>query len=146
MWLALDVDRWPKTNLRSVCKDAKKRGFGLAISNPCFELWLYLHISENDLEGDEFQALINREKGKSKAMVARLRERLADRGGYQKANLHFDVFRPGVHEAITRAQVMDVSPGELWPSVWPRTRVYRLVEKTLALLQRDSEFSWRGRS
>jgi len=48
LWLVLDRDRWPEKQLAEVCAEALKVGKNsaqLAVSNPCFELWLYLHHS-----------------------------------------------------------------------------------------------------
>lgn len=45
VWCAFDVDAHPKV---SEARDmAKANGLHLAMSNPCFELWLYLHLHES---------------------------------------------------------------------------------------------------
>ena len=44
LWLAIDVDRWEKRMLAEVTREAVQKGFSLAVSNPCFELWLLLHF------------------------------------------------------------------------------------------------------
>ncbi|WP_082393018.1 RloB family protein [Nocardia arizonensis] len=43
-WCVFDVE-WPQNhpNLEEAVKLAEEHGVGLAISNPCFELWLILH-------------------------------------------------------------------------------------------------------
>jgi hypothetical protein len=46
LWLVLDVDRWGPKNLSIVCRQATQKKYRLAISNPCFEVWLCLHLSE----------------------------------------------------------------------------------------------------
>ncbi len=51
LWLVFDVDRWTSQNLSSVCREAKQKNYYLAISNPCFEVWLCLHFS--DLESQD---------------------------------------------------------------------------------------------
>lgn len=47
-WCVFDVE-WPKNhpNLKDAIGLAKAHGVGLAISNPCFELWLILHHREH---------------------------------------------------------------------------------------------------
>ena len=51
LWLLLDVDRWVKpTQLIAVCPEARQKGYQLAISNPCFEIWLFLHFADCRLE------------------------------------------------------------------------------------------------
>jgi hypothetical protein len=41
-WFVLDVDDWP--NLRSFIQKASAKNWKTAISNPCFEVWLYFHF------------------------------------------------------------------------------------------------------
>lgn len=49
MWCIFDVE-WPRNhpNLDVAVALARKHGIGLAISNPCFELWLVLHHKDFD--------------------------------------------------------------------------------------------------
>ncbi|MFI6994354.1 RloB family protein [Nonomuraea wenchangensis] len=46
-WCVFDVE-WPKNhpNLKQAIKLAEQHGIRLAISNPCFELWLILHYEK----------------------------------------------------------------------------------------------------
>jgi RloB-like protein len=46
-WCVFDVE-WPRhhPNLAQAVELAKRHGIGLAVSNPCFELWLILHLQE----------------------------------------------------------------------------------------------------
>lgn len=46
-WCVFDVE-WPKNhpNLPEAVALAREHGVGLAISNPCFELWLVLHFTD----------------------------------------------------------------------------------------------------
>lgn len=41
-WVVLDVER-DGVAARGACEDAHRRGFGVALSNPCFEVWVLLH-------------------------------------------------------------------------------------------------------
>ena len=47
-WLVMDTDRHA-SHLPAILAEAKQVGFQVAISNPCFELWLWLHHFEVDL-------------------------------------------------------------------------------------------------
>jgi sugar phosphate isomerase/epimerase len=46
-WCVFDVE-WPRhhPNLDEALRLAREHGIGLAISNPCFELWLILHFDD----------------------------------------------------------------------------------------------------
>lgn len=112
-WLMIDVDRWGD-GLARVCQDAYGRGVSLAVSNPCFEVWLYLHfgdVPDDRLTCRQFEDLIRHELG-----------------GYKKNQIDRDTFLPNVPAAIERARALDANPTERWPST-TGTRVYKLVEK-----------------
>lgn len=44
VWLVLDVDNWPESQLSMLCQESVSRRWKVAISNPCFEVWLCYHI------------------------------------------------------------------------------------------------------
>ena len=50
LWLVCDTDHWIEPNhiatMRNVVARCRQRDIGVAISNPCFELWLLLHFTE----------------------------------------------------------------------------------------------------
>lgn len=50
LWLVLDTDHWIEAghiaNLTKVVRESKQKGIEVAISNPCFDLWLLLHFAE----------------------------------------------------------------------------------------------------
>lgn len=43
-WLVLDIDNWPDAQLRDVVHGAASKSWSVALSNPCFEVWLQLHF------------------------------------------------------------------------------------------------------
>jgi hypothetical protein len=49
-WLVCDCDHWNKTghlkNLIGVIRECRQKRIQVALSNPCFELWLILHFAE----------------------------------------------------------------------------------------------------
>jgi len=137
LWVVIDVDRWGDLKLRRIYREAKSR-FDVAVSNPCFELWLYLHFGDADLQGDEWQSQVDACKGNlSKAVEQRFKQRLiAQTGqGSDKSHLAFDRFRCGIPDAIRRARTLDT--GSDYLPTFPGTHVYRLAEKLLALSPTD---------
>ena len=56
-WCVFDVE-WPKNHpaLRDTVEQARQNGIELAISNPCFELWLILHFQNQTGWLDNTQA------------------------------------------------------------------------------------------
>ena len=45
--MVIDTDRWGK-NLKVAVDDARQRGYLVALSNPCFEIWLLMHFQDAD--------------------------------------------------------------------------------------------------
>lgn len=112
--LVIDKDRWPDAQLAEVAAAASKRHFVLAVSHPCFEVWLYLH------HADPPPAMRSMS---SQAISQALRHLL---GGYEKTNLRTELFEPHVDDAVARAQALDEQPADRWPNQLG-TRVYRVI-------------------
>ncbi len=120
LWLVIDVDRWTQQMLSDISTGGLQKGFGLAVSNPCFETWLYLH------HGDIATG--------STLTKQQLEQMLKDAlGAFSKTNLDLDQYRDHVQEAIDRAVALDTSPGDRWPST-AGTHVYKVTSAILALL------------
>ncbi|WP_016949316.1 RloB family protein [Anabaena sp. PCC 7108] len=120
LWLMFDVDRWPVKKLSEICREARKKKYHLAISNPCFESWLYLHF--DNLSPDDKPCRIIEDK---------LREKL---GSYNKSNLDLSLYKENIEEAVERARYLDTNHNHNWPHT-PGTRVYKLVEILLKAIQ-----------
>ena len=49
-WLVCDCDHWVQPNhiqnLTAVLTECRQKGIQIALSNPCFDLWLYLHFAD----------------------------------------------------------------------------------------------------
>jgi hypothetical protein len=48
IWIVCDVDL--HKNFHPIIKEAQDEGFKVAISNPCFEVWLFQHLAEIKIE------------------------------------------------------------------------------------------------
>jgi hypothetical protein len=121
LWLVIDKDRWKDERLAQVAAEANQKGFNLAVSTPCFELWLYLHHSD----------LPDQRSRMSRQEVERELRTLL--GGYNPSNLQVDRFEPYVDEAIRRAKALDTQPEQRWP-IQLGTRVYQLVQAIIDLM------------
>ena len=118
LWLVIDVDRWPAQQLSEVAQAAAQKRFELAVSNPCFELWLLLHVA------DAPAALHS-----SAECETELRRVL---GAYNKANPDLAIFarRPAVEAAIGRARALDPGDASRWPHA-TGSHVHRLAARLL---------------
>jgi hypothetical protein len=127
LWLVIDLDRWAPQMLSDVSSQAVKIRVSLAVSNPCFEIWLLLHhraFSYYD------PSVLNefRENDKDGTSRSRLeRELIAILGEFNKANLNTDNYIPYIDKAIQNAELSDTNPDERWPQEIG-THVYRLAK------------------
>ena len=64
MWIVVDVDRWPEEQLSILAQECYSRGWNLAISNPCFEVWLCYHMEEDIPDGGEIKDSVDKIIGK----------------------------------------------------------------------------------
>ena len=127
LWLVIDVDRWTSQMLSDVTSQALQMGASLAVSNPCFEIWLLLHhhaLSDYDQSVlDEF--LQNGKDGTSRSRLER--ELIAIVGEYNKTTLNTNGYIPNVDKAIQNAELADTCPDERWPQE-VGAHVYRLAK------------------
>lgn len=117
LWLVLDTDRWSTTKLREVDQLCKSNSWSLAISNPCFELWLYLHYAE----------MPDHPPTTSQGWKALFRQ--VAPSGYRPPELI-----PRINYAVARAEALETDPsndvtGEL------QTNLYRLGRAIRPFLQ-----------
>jgi len=91
LWLVIDRDRWRPYQISEVMgKRVCRLNIRVAISNPCFELWLYLHFAK--LPSDPVS--------NSKMMVKLLRK---IKGSYQKHTLISEDYEQGIARAMEEA-------------------------------------------
>ncbi|MDD4349314.1 MAG: RloB family protein [Opitutales bacterium] len=117
-WMVIDRDSWTEDELNQVHRQAREAGFSVALSNPCFELWLYLHLHD-------WKSFCDR--GECQRSLAELLCGYSSRtkGGYDVSKL-----MPGVKHAINRARSNDLESQDLWPR-GQTTKVYLLVQQLL---------------
>ena len=118
-WVLLDTDHWTQPNhvagFSQAIQEARQAGFRVAVSNPCFELWLLLHVADVSPPLDACADV-----------ESQLRAVL---GGYNKTNVPADKLHPGISRAVERAKKLDVGTNG-----WPQstgTQVHELVEALL---------------
>ncbi|QDT62342.1 hypothetical protein SV7mr_48900 [Stieleria bergensis] len=143
LWLCIDADHWIRGEnqraLSQVLQQCRSKGFGIAISNPCFEVWLLMHFSDVDdrllleLLGEDPSGVVSEEQRSSLrcgSFEARLRQAA---GGYNKSNVaRLQLTADQVIQATERARNAD---GTSDVPNCPGTRVYKLID---TLKRRDS--------
>ena len=115
-WLVLDVDHHFQANhqrsTQRALNEARRRGYTIAVSNPCVELWFLLHLENVDCECDE------------SFCTMRLKQLLPS---YSHSNYNPELLRPGISDAIERARTLDSERDQQSPSN-PGSRIYVLMD------------------
>ncbi len=112
VWCVFDVDDHPQ--VADARQMARANGIELAISNPCFALWLLLHFRESPgmQPRDTMRRMLSRHVP-----------------GYDK-RVEFTVYAEGYPQAVKRAEQMDKKAEEDGDSGRnPTTGVYRLTRE-----------------
>jgi hypothetical protein len=117
LWYCGDTDHWVAANhvanLTQVLQRCSQAGYGVALSNPCFELWWLLHFFETASE---------------EMSCSDICDKLSkDAGGYSKRKGCSAPITPEmVHLAAERASKLDINTDDI-PAT-PTTRIYRILE------------------
>ncbi|MCD6459258.1 RloB domain-containing protein [bacterium] len=124
LWLIVDKDRWGDSELSLTIRQCIQKKYNFAVSNPCFELWLLLHLKDIlSFTKTEIQKLNVCKKIKEKIKVIL--------GSYNSSNLAADQFISYVNQAISRAKYLDTNINERW-STSLGSRVYLIAEKIIS--------------
>jgi len=109
-WIVCDVDL--HKNLHSTIITAQENGFKIAISNPCFEVWLFLHLGEIKISEEETkffdsnnELLISVNQNKKDARLSKKISLILDKIRPKKHVIGYeDIYFDKVDDAIRRAK------------------------------------------
>ena len=132
LWLVVDKDRWTEAMLSRVATECLQEvAMHMALSNPCFELWLLLHIEDAASLTPEEQMLWMENRRKSKNADPYLKVRLRQKmGSYHEPSYDALSLIAHVEDAIERAKILDKNPTDRWPQTLGM-RVYLLAESVM---------------
>ncbi|HLP95100.1 MAG TPA: RloB family protein [Saprospiraceae bacterium] len=116
VWFVLDVDKWTRESIDALIIACEQNNqWHIAISNPCFEVWLNLHhgpLPGGDLDCNALKTMLN----------------TRHRGGF-----HPDTICPLLDDAIRYAQEADTHPEQMFPGRM-QTKVHSLAVAMSAVL------------
>ena len=132
LWLVVDKDRWTEAMLSRVATECSQEvAMHMALSNPCFELWLLLHLEDAASLTLEEQMLWMENRRKSKNADPYLKVRLRQKmGSYHESAYDAQMLIANVETAIEQARALDKNPADRWPQTLG-TRVYLLAENIM---------------
>ncbi|MHB8136064.1 MAG: RloB family protein [Anaerolineaceae bacterium] len=125
-WVVIDRDKWKQESLSDVAARCIQNNILLAVSTPCFEFWLLLHVKRIlEYTEEELRFLFDNKKiNRNRTYIERELSQIL--GGYDKTNPRCERFFTGIQLAISQAENLDVHPEQRWPNQLG-SRVYRLV-------------------
>lgn len=116
VWCITDTDEF---DVCAAAQVAGRHGVNLAVSNPCFEVWLLLHHAECTSHCDGYADVVNRLKRYVPS--------------YDKAAIDFRLFSGSANDAIARAEKLD--PTGTDHTINPSSGVWALAKKLMGYLQ-----------
>jgi hypothetical protein len=132
LWMIIDQDRNRKNIDKYFKKCEVEKNFFLALSYPCFELWLLLHIKDlSEFTSEEIIKIEENRKATPKSKRTYLKKLLSELlpDGYNESNLKPERFIPNLDLAIKRAKSIELENEE-----YPKklgTHIHKLVEKLI---------------
>jgi hypothetical protein len=118
-WMVCDTDHYSEGShvraFSAALKEARDAGFQVAVTNPCFELWLLLHVADAPPPPADAAAILE-------LLNAAL-------GQYNKTNIPATRFLDGLGDALKRARMLDIGA-----TGWPQsigTQMHLLIEELL---------------
>lgn len=134
--MAIDRDKqsWTEAELSWVAAECSKKQFLLALSNPCFEIWLLLHLVDiSTFSDDQKRRLLeNRREGSRDSYIKLELSRMLEKAVI--SDLDIEDYWENTSLAIERAEELDVAPSERWPNDLG-SRIYLLMKKIMVSIQ-----------
>jgi hypothetical protein len=133
LWLIIDRDKQNNTpkSIADIAQSCLQKGYSLGLSNPAFEIWLLLHLTDLTTYTNEALNLLlqNRKVSASSSSKTALKKALSDiLGGFNETAYEANIFLPFIHLAVQRAKLLDTNPATRWMDDTLNTRVYKLIE------------------
>lgn len=132
LWVVIDVDRWDIGTISSIAQQcASDNKLYFCVSNPCFELWLLLHLEDVSEYSEEDKKKLKENKKLSQYKPTWLKRKLKQiMGSYNECNYDAEVLLENIDIAIQRAIKLDNNPHDRWPQDIG-TRVYLLAQSIM---------------
>lgn len=105
-WIVIDRDYWTEKELSDVRTKSNQFGIRLAVSNPCFEIWLLLHLVDiNKYPKDRLHRFCTGHSSNGRKELEKEIRSIC--GSYNKSNIDTSRFIPNVDKAIKQAEILD---------------------------------------
>lgn len=131
LWIVIDRDDWKEKMLADIAQLCQQNSnLRFCMSNPCFELWLILHLEDiEDYSEEDKKNLFENPRLSTHGTWTKYHLRKL-MGHYQESDYDPSTLLPHVEEAICRAEKLDINPKDRWPQT-TGTRVYLLAKSIM---------------
>ena len=131
LWIVIDRDDWKEKMLADIAQLClQNSNLRFCMSNPCFELWLILHLEDiEDYSEEDKKNLFENPRLSTHGTWTKYHLRKL-MGHYQESDYDPSILLPHVEEAICRAEKLDINPKDRWPQT-TGTRVYLLAKSIM---------------
>lgn len=136
-WIVTDVDNntssgWI-TEWDYTLSECDRKGYGCAISNPFFEMWLLLHHVDANERDKAFAVTDSHAYEKTDHFRKRLSDDARAPIKDRKHILEEHYNEQGIRNAVERARILHTKKDVKWPDYFATT-VYLLIEKIIAMM------------
>lgn len=126
-WAVFDHDNLTQESLEEILSEARQKGYRVADSSPCFELWLLMRFGKlADFKGLEGQALTHGCSGVARELATH--DKTYDSGS--KGRYDASAYIRHLQIMIENARAVDSQPDSVWLNQIG-SRVYKLVESII---------------
>lgn len=126
LWMIIDRDRWKNID-DIILKCKEQKNMFVAVSNPCFEFWLLLHIKNiSEYNENELQFILKNGKTSKNGRTYVEKKIIEILGSYNKSNLKPELFLATIENAIKQAKTLN-NPEEEYPKNLG-SFVYKILE------------------
>ena len=135
-WLVMDIDDHTSpqkiAEWEGVLSKCKEKGYQVAISNPFFEFWLYLH--HLPVQDEDHQHCVSEEHPycSDEHFTTKMQEHSVGLRGRKKKPLPKDYNYEKLQDAVKRAKELERS-GEEYPKNHLGSTVYKIIEKLIEM-------------
>lgn len=131
LWIVIDRDDWKEKMLADIAQLYQQNSnLRFCMSNPCFELWLILHLEDiEDYSEEDKKNLFENPRLSTHGTWTKYHLRKL-MGHYQESDYDPSILLPHVEEAICRAEKLDINQKDRWPQT-TGTRVYLLAKSIM---------------
>lgn len=131
LWIVVDRDDWKEKMLADIAQLCQQNNnLQFCMSNPCFELWLILHLKDvSKYSEEDKKKLFENPRLSTHGTWTKYHLRKL-MGHYQESDYDPFILLPHIEEAIKRAESLDANPKDRWPQTMG-TRVYLLAKSIM---------------